>query len=58
MKARNIYVKTLRYALIDGILYKKFFLIPYLKCLRPLEDETALKEVHEGICGQHQGAEH
>ena len=55
MEARKIYVKSLRYALIEGVLYKKSFLIPYLKCLRPQEAETALREVHEGICGQNQG---
>ena len=58
MEARKIFVKALRYTLIEGVLYKNSFLIPYLKCLRPQEAETALKEVHEGICGQHQGAEH
>ena len=58
MEARKIYVKALRYTLIEGVLYKKSFLIPYLKCLMPQEAETTLKEVHEGICGQHQGAEH
>ena len=51
MEARKITVKALRYVVIDGIL----FLIPYLKCLRPTEAETTLREVHEGICGQHQG---
>lgn len=55
MKARKLSVRALRCALIDGILYKKSFVIPCLKCLRPHEAEAALKEVHEGICGQHLG---
>ena len=58
MEERKITVKVLRYILIDGILYKKFFLIPYLKFLRPIEAEKMLREVHEGIYGQYQGAEH
>ncbi|XP_074362142.1 uncharacterized protein LOC141702338 [Apium graveolens] len=33
----------------------KSFVIPYLKFLRPLEVEEALKEAHEGIYGQHLG---
>ena len=53
MEARKLSVRALRYVLIEGILYKKSFVIPYLKCLRPDEAELALKEVHEGICGQH-----
>ena len=55
MKARRLSVRALRYMLIEGILYKKSFVVPYLKCLRPDEVELALKEVHEGICGQHLG---
>nr|XP_017245356.1 PREDICTED: uncharacterized protein LOC108217014 [Daucus carota subsp. sativus] len=54
-EARKLQVRALKYALIDGILYKKSFVIPYLKCLRPDEAREALKEVHEGICGQHLG---
>ncbi|XP_063950861.1 uncharacterized protein LOC135153043 [Daucus carota subsp. sativus] len=52
-EARKLQVIALKYALIEGILYKKSFVIPYLKCLRPDEAREALKEVHEGICGQH-----
>ena len=58
MEARKISIKALRYVLIDGVLYKKSFLVPYLKCLRPPGAEKTLREVHEGICGQHQGEEH
>jgi ribonuclease HI/transposase InsO family protein len=54
-EARKLTVKALRYALIEGILYKKSFTIPYLRCLRPDEAKSALEEVHEGICGQHLG---
>ncbi|XP_063948099.1 uncharacterized protein LOC135152193 [Daucus carota subsp. sativus] len=54
-EARKLQVRALKYALIEGILYKKSFVIPYLKCLRPDEAREALKEVHEGICGQHLG---
>ena len=56
MEARRLSIRALRYTLIEGILYKKSFVIPYLKCLRPSEADLALKEVHEGICGQHLGA--
>ncbi|XP_074346468.1 uncharacterized protein LOC141685255 [Apium graveolens] len=43
-------VRTLRYSLIEGLLYKRFFDIPYLKCLRPLEAKEALKQTHDEIC--------
>ncbi|XP_074331622.1 uncharacterized protein LOC141668559 [Apium graveolens] len=54
-EARKLSVRALRYSLIKGLLYKRSFVIPYLKCLRPLEVEEALKKSHEGICGQHLG---
>ncbi|KAK1363787.1 hypothetical protein POM88_039348 [Heracleum sosnowskyi] len=54
-EARKLYVRALRYTLIEGILYKKSFVVPYLKCLRPQEAVLALREVYYGICGQHLG---
>ncbi|XP_074360731.1 uncharacterized protein LOC141700974 [Apium graveolens] len=48
-------VRALRYSLIEGLLYKRSFVIPYLKCLRSLEAEEEIKESHEGIYGQHLG---
>ncbi|XP_074336719.1 uncharacterized protein LOC141673890 [Apium graveolens] len=54
-EARKLSVRALRYSLIEGLLYQRSFVIPYVKCLRPLEAEKALKEAHEGICGQHLG---
>ncbi|KAK3039116.1 hypothetical protein RJ639_028862 [Escallonia herrerae] len=44
-----------KFTLVDGVLYKKSFSLPYLKCLSPKEADYALQEVHEGICGQHLG---
>ncbi|KAK3009678.1 hypothetical protein RJ639_013667 [Escallonia herrerae] len=54
-EARNLRVKAARYTLVEGVLYKKSFNLPYLRCLRPSESLYALQEVHEGICGQHLG---
>ncbi|KAK3014443.1 hypothetical protein RJ639_010088 [Escallonia herrerae] len=39
----------------EDVLYKRSFTLPYLRCLTPLEADYALREVHEGICGQHLG---
>ena len=54
-KAQKLQVRALRYALVDGALYKKSYSIPYLRCLRPLDAKSNLREVHEGIYGQHLG---
>ncbi|XP_074351889.1 uncharacterized protein LOC141691042 [Apium graveolens] len=56
-EARKMLIRALRYSLIEGLLYKRSFIIPYLKCLRPLEVKEALKEAHEGICGQYLGGQ-
>ncbi|XP_074351641.1 uncharacterized protein LOC141690770 [Apium graveolens] len=57
MEARKVSVRALlRYSMIDGILYKRSFVIPYLRCLRLDEAQIALEEVHEGICCQNLGA--
>ena len=51
----RIRIKAARYTLLEGTLYKKSFTLPYLRCLGPNEAEYVLKEIHEGICGQHLG---
>ncbi|KAK3027489.1 hypothetical protein RJ639_040290 [Escallonia herrerae] len=44
-----------RYTIVDDVLYKRSFTLPYLRCFTPTEATYALREVHEGICGQHLG---
>ena len=48
-------IRAARYILIDDILYKKSFSFSYLRCLGPDETQYTLREIHEGICGQHMG---
>ncbi|XP_022899405.1 uncharacterized protein LOC111412714 [Olea europaea var. sylvestris] len=54
--ARRLKIRAASFAVIDGLLYKRGFTMPYLKCLRPTEAQEVLVEVHAGICGNHQGA--
>ncbi|GKV42163.1 hypothetical protein SLEP1_g49600 [Rubroshorea leprosula] len=54
MKLRR---KASRYTPVDGILYKRSFSLPLLRCLNPYEAEYALREVHEGVCGSHVGGQ-
>ncbi|GKV39886.1 hypothetical protein SLEP1_g47587 [Rubroshorea leprosula] len=55
-EAMKLRKKASRYTLVDGILYKRSFSLPLLRCLNPYEAEYALREVHEGVCGSHVGA--
>ncbi|GKV01686.1 hypothetical protein SLEP1_g14226 [Rubroshorea leprosula] len=55
-EAMRLRKKASRYTLVGGILYKRSFSLPLLRCLNPYEAEYALREVHEGVCGSHVGA--
>ncbi|GJV09233.1 reverse transcriptase domain-containing protein [Tanacetum coccineum] len=54
-KARVVRRKASRYAVINGTLYKKFFLGPWLRCVGPLQANYVLREIHEGSCSMHSG---
>ena len=54
--ARKLKVQASRFILIKDVLYKRGFSRPYLRCLVPEEAEYVMREVHEGICGNHSGA--
>ena len=51
--ARKLKVQAARFVLIKDILYKRGFSHPYLRCLSPEEADYVMREVHEGICGNH-----
>ena len=54
-EARNLQIRATRYALIDNHLYRKSFTRPYLRCLNPEDSRRWLKEIQEGVCGNHLG---
>ena len=53
---RKLKVQVSRFVLIRDVLYKRGFSQPYLKCLSHKEADYMMREVHEGICGNHSGA--
>ncbi|GKA77985.1 reverse transcriptase domain-containing protein [Tanacetum coccineum] len=52
-KARPIRRKSWRFAVINGILYKKSFLGLWLRCVGLLQANYVLREIHEGSCSMH-----
>ena len=54
--ARKLKVQASRFMLIKDVLYKRGFSRPYLRCLCQEEADYVMREVHEGICGNHSGA--
>ncbi|KAM3001301.1 hypothetical protein FF2_037610 [Malus domestica] len=53
VQAKQIRYKATRYLTINDQLYKRGFNLPYLRCLTPVEAETVIREIHEGVCGDH-----
>ena len=53
---RKLKVRAARFVLIKDVLYKRSFSRPYLRCLGNEEADYVLREVHEGICGNHLGS--
>nr|GFC66196.1 reverse transcriptase domain-containing protein [Tanacetum cinerariifolium] len=54
-EARKIRLKARQYELMEGILYKRSFLTPWLRCAGPLQAEYVIKEIHKGLCSMHAG---
>ncbi|XP_022144032.1 uncharacterized protein LOC111013824 [Momordica charantia] len=48
--------KVARFILRDGALYRRGFSLPLLKCVTPEDGSYIIKEIHEGVCGNHSGA--
>nr|GEV09714.1 hypothetical protein [Tanacetum cinerariifolium] len=55
-KARDIRRKAGRYAVTNGILYKRSFLGPWLRCVGLLQENYVLREIHERSCSMHAGS--
>nr|GEX82108.1 reverse transcriptase domain-containing protein [Tanacetum cinerariifolium] len=55
LEARKLRLKARQYELMEGILYKRSFLTPWLRCVGPLQAEYVMKEIHEGSCSMHAG---
>ena len=55
-EASKIRMRSARFTNHKGSLYKRGFFMPILKCIAGKNTEYVLREVHEGICGNHIGA--
>ena len=55
-EASKLRVRSARFTIHRGTLYKGGFSTPILKCVGKEDANYVLREVHEGICGNHIGA--
>ncbi|GJY30558.1 reverse transcriptase domain-containing protein [Tanacetum coccineum] len=54
-EASKLHIKDRQYELLEGVLYKRSFLKPWLRCVGPLQAKYVIKEIHEGSCSMHAG---
>ena len=57
MEARVLRLKAACYVIYDDKLYRRGHSMPLLNCVVPSEAEYIIKEIHEGICGNHAGGQ-
>ena len=55
-EASNLRARSARFTIHRGILYKRRFSTPILKCVGNEDTNYVLREVHEDICDNHIGA--
>nr|GEU39210.1 reverse transcriptase domain-containing protein [Tanacetum cinerariifolium] len=54
-EARKLRIKARQYKLLEGVLYRRSFLTPWLRCVGPLQADYVIREIHEGSCIMHAG---
>ncbi|KAI3828871.1 hypothetical protein L1987_02981 [Smallanthus sonchifolius] len=54
-QARKLQHKALHYQLQEGVLYRRSYLGPLLRCVDAEDSNYLIREIHEGICGMHAG---
>ncbi|GJU28626.1 reverse transcriptase domain-containing protein [Tanacetum coccineum] len=54
-EASKLRIKVRQYELLEGILYRRSFLKPWLRCAGPLQVDYVIREIHEGSCSMHAG---
>ena len=55
-KARLLRLKAAHYTMYDDKLYKRGFSTLFLKCDDLEEGNNILREIYEGVCGNHAGS--
>nr|GEU30998.1 reverse transcriptase domain-containing protein [Tanacetum cinerariifolium] len=54
-EAKKLRLNARQYELMEGVLYRRSFLTPWLRCVGPLQADYVMREIHEGSCSMHAG---
>ncbi|GKF16278.1 reverse transcriptase domain-containing protein, partial [Tanacetum coccineum] len=49
-EASKLRIKARQHELLEGVLYKRSFLKPWLRCVGPLQGNYVIREIHKGSC--------
>ena len=52
-EAKKVRKRAARFTILNDILYKKGFSMPYLKCVDEEEAKYIPEEIHQGVCSDH-----
>ena len=55
-EAKKIQIRLACFVIIDNVLYKRGYSLPYLRCTNSEEADYVLREIHEKVCENHAGA--
>nr|GEY12870.1 reverse transcriptase domain-containing protein [Tanacetum cinerariifolium] len=54
-EARKLRLKARQSELLEGVLYRRSFLTPWLRCVGLLQADYVMREIHERSCNMHAG---
>nr|GEY76914.1 reverse transcriptase domain-containing protein [Tanacetum cinerariifolium] len=54
-EASKLCIKARQYELLEGVLYRRSFLKPWLRCVGPLQANYVIREIHERSCSMYAG---
>nr|GEV50729.1 reverse transcriptase domain-containing protein [Tanacetum cinerariifolium] len=52
-EVRKLRLKARQYELLEGVLYRRSFLTPWLRCVGLLQEEYVIREIYKGSCSMH-----
>ena len=50
IEVRKIQIRPARFVIIDDMLYRRGYSLPYLRCASSQEADYVLRQIHEGTC--------
>ena len=53
--AKRTMRQAARYVMMEGVLYRRGYSMPLLRCVTPDQSKNLFAKVHEGFCGDHAG---